>query len=182
MNSDDEEEEELRRHRSYPLSPRGEQLYQGMAGDFNLIDFQLNDNVYHDVEAPTEMFESVARDFSDFGAQVFAFDVLEALNRKGGDLITPGIDDDYGRKKSQKKKRGRKNKYYKQIDQEDDEEANQISGESEDGLDGVKEEENEDDEEELNRKQQEIEARQRADKEAERRRKEKAAADLKADK
>lgn len=101
------------------------------------------------------MFESVARDFSDFGAQVFAFDVLEALNRKGGDLVTPGIDDDYGRKKSQKKKRGRKNKYYKQIDQEDDEEANQISGESgEDGLDGVKEEDDEDDEEELNRKQQ----------------------------
>jgi hypothetical protein len=69
------------------------------------------------------MFESVARDFSDFGAQVFAFDVLEALNRKGGDLLTPGIDDDYARKNKSKKKRGRKNKYYKQIDQEDDEEG-----------------------------------------------------------
>jgi len=45
------------------------------------------------------MFESVARDFSDFGAQVFAFDVLEALNRKGGDLLTPGIDDDTARRK-----------------------------------------------------------------------------------
>jgi hypothetical protein len=45
------------------------------------------------------MFESCARDFSDFGAQVFAFDVLEALNRKGGDLVTPGIDDGYYRRK-----------------------------------------------------------------------------------
>ena len=45
------------------------------------------------------MFESVARDFSDFGAQVLAFDVLNALNRKGGDLLTPGVDDDYHRRK-----------------------------------------------------------------------------------
>jgi hypothetical protein len=64
------------------------------------------------------MFESCARDFSDFGAQVFAFDVLEALNRKGGDLITPGISDGYNRRKQSKKKRGRKNKYYRQIDQD----------------------------------------------------------------
>ena len=62
------------------------------------------------------MFESVARDFSDFGAQVLAFDVLNALNRKGGDLLTPGVDDDGHRRKQQKKKRGRKNKYYRQID------------------------------------------------------------------
>lgn len=87
-----------------------------MAGDFDLIDFQLQDNIYHEAQEPTAMFESVARDFSDFGAQVFAFDVLEALNRKGGDLIAPGIDDEYARRKAQKKKRGRKNKYYRQID------------------------------------------------------------------
>jgi hypothetical protein len=66
---------------------------------------------------------SLARDFSDFGAQVFAFDVMEALNRKGGDLLTPGIENDTERRKSKVKKRGRKNKYYRQIDQEDDEEA-----------------------------------------------------------
>ena len=116
--------EDPRRCRSFPLSPKGELLYQGMAGDFNLIDFQLEDNVYHEVEAPTEMFESVARDLSECGVQVFEFDVMKALNRKGGDLITPGIDDHDARRKGQKKKRGRKNKYYKQIDQEDDEEAN----------------------------------------------------------
>lgn len=173
--------EDPRRCRSFPLSPKGELLYQGMAGDFNLIDFQLEDNVYHEVEAPTEMFESVARDLSECGVQVFEFDVMKALNRKGGDLITPGIDDHDARRKGQKKKRGRKNKYYKQIDQEDDEEANQISGESDEGLDGVKEEDNEDDEEEIQRKKQELEERERIKREAERLRKEKAEADKKAD-
>jgi hypothetical protein len=59
------------------------------------------------------MFESVARDFSEFGAQVYAFDIQNALNRKGGNLMTPGIDDEYSKKKNLKKKRGRKNKYYK---------------------------------------------------------------------
>ena len=39
-------EEDPRRTRSWPLSPRGELLYQGLAGDFDLIDFQLQDNVY----------------------------------------------------------------------------------------------------------------------------------------
>jgi len=34
-------EEDPRKHRSFPLSPRGEALYQGMEGQFNLIDFQL---------------------------------------------------------------------------------------------------------------------------------------------
>lgn len=38
------------------------------------------------------MFESVARDFSEFGVQVFQFDVLNALGRKGGDLLNPSID------------------------------------------------------------------------------------------
>jgi hypothetical protein len=118
-------EEDPRRTRSWPLSPRGELLYQGLAGDFDLIDFQLQDNVYAEKfeNEPTVMFESVARDFSDFGAQAFAFDVLEALNRKGGDLLTPGIENEDKRRIANKKKRGRKNKYYKQIDQEDDEEA-----------------------------------------------------------
>ena len=46
------------------------------------------------------MFESVARDFSEFGAQVYAFDIQNALNRKGGNLMTPGIDDEYAIKKA----------------------------------------------------------------------------------
>lgn len=77
------------------------------------------------------------RDYSSFGVQVFSFDVLEALNRKGGELITPDVDGGSGRKKSLKKRRGRKNKYYKQIDQEDDEEANKMSDSDRDGLDHV---------------------------------------------
>jgi len=71
-------------------------------------------------------------------------------------LITPGIDDEYNRKRSQKKKRGRKNKYYKQIDAEDDQEAHQISVDDSDndGLDNVKEEDDEsrDSEEEARRR------------------------------
>lgn len=39
FNTGQELEEDPRRHRSWPLSPKGELLYQGMAGDFNLIDF-----------------------------------------------------------------------------------------------------------------------------------------------
>jgi hypothetical protein len=49
--------------------------------------------VYAEANNPTEMFQSVARDFSDFGAQVFEFDVVKALERKGGDLVAPGVED-----------------------------------------------------------------------------------------
>mmetsp|Transcript_21102 Transcript_21102/g.32700 ORF Transcript_21102/g.32700 Transcript_21102/m.32700 type:complete len:166 (+) Transcript_21102:5358-5855(+) len=41
-------EQDPRNNRSWPLSPRGELLYEGMAGDFSLIDFLLPDNVYHE--------------------------------------------------------------------------------------------------------------------------------------
>lgn len=163
-------EDDPKRHRSFPLSPRGEALYRGMEHEFNLVDFQLQDNVYHDAQEPTVMFDSVARDFSDFGVQVFAFDVMNALNRKGGDLINPDLDEGT-RKHSRKKQRGRKNKYYQQIDDEDDQEANHKSGSEYDALDGIREEDDED-EDELNRKRQEIEAAR-----LEREREEKAEAD-----
>ena len=39
FNTGQELEEDPKRTRSYPLSPRGEAIYAGMAGDFNLIDF-----------------------------------------------------------------------------------------------------------------------------------------------
>lgn len=73
------------------------------------------------------------------------------MARKGGDLLTPGLEvEDYSRRKPTKKKRGRKNKYYRQIDAEDDEEADQMSeGTDDDGLDGIKEEDEEDEEERL---------------------------------
>jgi hypothetical protein len=45
---------------------------------------------------------------------VFSFDVLKAIGRKGGDLVQAKVgDDDYNRKRNEKKKRGRKNKYYR---------------------------------------------------------------------
>ena len=47
------------------------------------------------------------------GTQAQPSDILTALQRKGGNLITPDTDNDFHRKKNQKKKRGRKNKYYK---------------------------------------------------------------------
>jgi hypothetical protein len=156
--TDDSEDERhmLKRRRSFPLSPKAAELYQGMEGEFNLIDFQLQNNVYHDAHeaAPSNMFQSVARDFSDFGVQVFAFDVVKALNRKGGDLVNPNIEDRDTRK-TNRKQRGRKNKYYRQIDDEDDQEANHISGsEYERALDGIREEDEEDDEELIKRRQE----------------------------
>jgi len=39
FNTGTEMVEDPRKVRSYPLSPRGEALYSGMAGDFDLIDF-----------------------------------------------------------------------------------------------------------------------------------------------
>jgi len=85
------------------------------------------------------------------GTQAQPSEILSALARKGGDLLTPGVDkDDYSKRKTTKKKRGRKNKYYRQIDAEDDEEADQMSdGSEDDGLDGIKEEDEEDEEERL---------------------------------
>ena len=58
FNTGTELEEDPRKVRSYPLSPRGEELYAGIEGEFNLIDFQLQDNVYHDEihHQPSTMF------------------------------------------------------------------------------------------------------------------------------
>ena len=55
-----------RQVRSWPLSPREEAIV-GQEGD--LVEFQLADNVYAETAAePTAMFDSMARDFSEFGA------------------------------------------------------------------------------------------------------------------
>jgi hypothetical protein len=142
--------------RSWPLSPREEAIV-GQEGD--LVEFQLADNALcaETAAEPTAMFDSMARDFSEFGAQVRNFELDDALARKGGNLAAPRVDDDFDRRAVKgKKKRGRKNKYYRQIDQEDDQEANAISDEDNDALDGVKEEDDEDeDEQEARRKKQE---------------------------
>ena len=41
-------------------------------------------------------------------------DVMNVIARKGGDLVTPNLEkDDYVKRKTTQKMRGRKNKYYK---------------------------------------------------------------------
>lgn len=81
------------------------------------------DNVYADSKAAGD---TRGREFSEAGTQAEVLDINTALARKGAgtDILTPGVDkDDYSKRKTQKKKRGRKNKYYRQIDAEDDQEA-----------------------------------------------------------
>lgn len=108
------------------------------------------------------MFSSVARDLSEYGIRGLDSKVLKAINRKGGNLGTPGNDSNKKRNGS-KKRRGRKNKYYRQIDHEDGQEANHISENSdEDHLDHIREEDDDDEEAIAKAKQQHLEARLRA--------------------
>ena len=139
-----DKEEDDRLVRSFPTSPREYKDFDGI--DFNLFGKNF-DNVYAESRAPGGRG---GKEFSEMGSQAQPSDILTALARKGGDLMTPGLDkDDYSKRKSQKKKRGRKNKYIAAIDAEDDEEADQMSDGSDDGLDGIKEEDDEDEEERL---------------------------------
>ena len=116
--------------------------------EFDGLDAQIGmhfDNVYTDVKEQKKMVN-----YSEMGSQCQPSDIQGALQRKGGDLLTPGLDkDDFSKKKQQKKKRGRKNKYIAAIDAEDDEEADKMSEGSDDGLDHIKEEDEEDEEEKL---------------------------------
>jgi hypothetical protein len=61
--------EDYRRTKSWPLSPKGEAEYERLRGNFDATIF-LQDNCYAEAfeAAPTLMFDSCARDFSDFGA------------------------------------------------------------------------------------------------------------------
>jgi hypothetical protein len=66
----------------------------------------------------------------DFGTQDDAgfLEFQDALNRKAGGLMANQMDGDIEerRQKRQNRRRGRKNKYYAQIDHEDDQEADQV--------------------------------------------------------
>ena len=95
----------------------------------------------------------IVETMKDTKHQIFALIVWrihnteEAWKEWKGSLMNSMEDEDV------EKKRGRKNKYYLAIDKEDDEEANQISDDSEnDGLDHDKEEDDEDEEDELVKK------------------------------
>ena len=170
--------EDPRGTRSHPASPRFLKEFDGT--DFEHFGNRF-DNCYAESQAPRVRGDG--KEYSEMGTQAQPSEILTALARKGGDLVTPGVDkDDYSKRKSQKKKRGRKNKYYRQIDAEDDEEADQMSeGSEEDGLDGIKEEDEEDEEERLAKlaalkRQQELEEQERL-RAAEEARKKKEAAD-----
>lgn len=141
----EEKEKDPRRTQSFPCSPKNYKDFDGC--DFGNYGNRF-DNVYAESKAPQPKQQ---KEFSEMGTQAQPSEILSALARKGGDLLTPGVDkDDYSKRKTTKKKRGRKNKYYRQIDAEDDEEADQMSdGSEDDGLDGIKEEDEEDEEERL---------------------------------
>ena len=74
FNTGTEKEEDPRRVRSWPLSPRGEEYYSKLPNDFDLVDFQLEDNVYADIENVTEMFKSMV-EVSEIGTQIVPKDV-----------------------------------------------------------------------------------------------------------
>lgn len=99
-----------------------------MEGEFNMVDFQMDNNLFGAMaNQPSTMFTSVARDFSEFGHNPMDADLVYALNRKGGNLVEPNIEDEHARA-GVRKKRGRKNRYYRIIDVEDEKEANKGSG------------------------------------------------------
>lgn len=137
-------EDDPRLVRSFPTSPKAYKEHD----DVNFGNYgNAFDNCYAESRGP--LAKDMLKEYSEMGTQAQPSDILTALARKGGDLLTPGLDkEDFNRRKTQKKKRGRKNKYYRQIDAEDDEEADQMSdGTDDDGLDGIKEEDEEDEEE-----------------------------------
>lgn len=51
-----EYEEDPRLNRSFPLSPRGEEIYKGMDGEFNMVDFVLDAKLYGVSNEPSVMF------------------------------------------------------------------------------------------------------------------------------
>jgi hypothetical protein len=88
-------EEDPRKTRSFPTSPKGYREFDGV--DFGRFGNNF-DNVYADSKAPQP--KKGAKEFSEMGTQAQPSEILSALARKGGDLITPGVDkEDYSRRK-----------------------------------------------------------------------------------
>lgn len=83
------------------------------------------DNVYADAASKIEGVESGVQ--GDMGQNEFE----NALNRNRGDVLQPIEETDELAHRKKGKRRGRKNKYYTQIDHEDDEEADAVNSEEE---------------------------------------------------
>ena len=138
-------EDDPRLTRSEPNSPRHD-------NDDFLFDREglpTIDNVYAESKPP-DPIANLGKIFTDFDSQVQHKDFDKFLSRKGGDFGQFEKDDNQQWQRAKKNKpRGRKNQYYTQIDEEDDEEAENIGIDDDelkdhDDLDIIKEEDDED--------------------------------------
>ena len=102
-------EDDPREVLSFPTSPVGYKDFEGV--DFKIFP-KTEDNCYAEVKPrpvtppPVEPLEKI-----DAVTQAKPFDILAALDRKGGDLLNPMIDEKE-KKKQSKRTRGRRNQYY----------------------------------------------------------------------
>lgn len=134
-------EDDPRRTRSMPVSPRGE-------GEFDNEYLPTLDNVYAEAK-PADPLANMGKTFSDFDSQVMPKNFDKIVSRKGGDFVQFEQTDNGYKRSRAKKPRGRKNQYYTQIDAEDDEEADGLGDREDengvgDDLDVIKEEDDED--------------------------------------
>lgn len=108
FNTGTEKEEDPREVRSFPTSPRAYLEFE--APNFGNYGNAF-DNCYAESKGP--LAKDALKTYSEMGTQAQPSEILTALARKGGDLVTPGLDTDgdYSRRIGTKKKRGRKNKY-----------------------------------------------------------------------
>ena len=115
MALDNEKEEDSRRIKSYPLSPKSKKEYDGSAtfDKDNAYDkLGLLDNVYAESKPPNPGGK-VGKSFVDADTQLNRTDLKDALVRKDLDLIHLEHDDGMNSRRSKKtRRRGRKNKYY----------------------------------------------------------------------
>jgi hypothetical protein len=116
-------EEDPRKIRTVPLTPKGRALYDGeykftKDDAYNLHD----DNVYAEPKEAKRFAET------GMGADQGQREFIEALQRKTGDVFTKFDDGrDQKQKRGRGKTRGRKNPYITAIDKEDEEEAEAVA-------------------------------------------------------
>jgi hypothetical protein len=116
-------EEDPRKIRTMPLTPKGRALYDG---EYKFT----KDDAYnrHDDNVYAEAKEAKRFQETGMGADQGQREFIEALQRKTGGVFTGGDDGrDHKRKAGRGKTRGRKNPYITAIDKEDEEEAEAVA-------------------------------------------------------